>query len=205
MITEMIGGQPSATLTEPLAAAWMVEYRLALRAGRRVVDQVRVFPREEVPRRGVTRRLLRMVPMSNHLDRAADVARPLLDHLHRLAATSKVDTAAIRRQIELLAAPSPGRQPSRTRAQGAGAGAGRGRPPLTDEVLVDATRIYYNALRQHRPPIGAIVKETGMSRARAADLVVRARRRGFLSGTDQGVRGGRLTDEYRRAARRLRR
>jgi hypothetical protein len=213
--TEMIGDQPAATLQEPLAESWMVAYRLVLQAGRLVVAEVRVFPQGAVPRGGLTRRLLKTVTMGAHLDRSAEVTRSLIGLLRRFVGQSAPadDTTAIRQQLQLLTAPRGGRW-----ADPRGATASRrGRKPISDDVLGAVARIYFNALSQHRPPVLAVVNEWDlakprtapatppMSRARARDLVRRARRRGFLTDTKQGRRGGKLTDEYRQIFRRRRR
>jgi hypothetical protein len=84
-----------------------------------------------------------------------------------------------------------------------------GRRPLADEVLLKAAEVYARAWETWKrggpAPQPSAARALKMTEARMRDLVYRARRRGFLPKTSQGLGGGQLTPEGRALLVKLRR
>ncbi len=208
-------GHPHVVLTTPVAAgAWLADYRVTVRDGRLVVEEVRVYARGPVPPEGLTRRLLKSIPLAAPLAQADAQLRAFEAALERTLERSRLAPAAsnapaaskavmaravasTRATREMLSTPR-----ARQAAQPAGAGP-RGRPRLDDEEVLAAAVAYVHARAAgHRAPVQVAAKAAKMSEARMRDLVYRARRRQFLTRTTQGTGGGELTGAARALLRR---
>jgi hypothetical protein len=216
---------------------WIAEYRLAVQDGRVIVAEVRVCPArwakwtgddapdsgaskgmlaDDVPRGGLSTRLLRRVPVGTHIDQMGHIYELLSlagpQFIPAAMRSAKVGTwpgTGPRPNVEDVArrfARRPGLEvrvaeqhadPERKRA---------GRRPLADEVIVEAAAAYVETRKRGSAhPIPDTARALKMSEARLRDLVYRARRRGFLTPTAQGRGGGVLTTEARSLLSKVRR
>ncbi len=61
-------------------------------------------------------------------------------------------------------------------------------------IAAVAAAYHHHVQRGSRRPVADVADDFGISRSTARDVIHEARRRGFLSGTQQGVAGGSITD-----------
>ena len=185
----------------PGAEAWLCALRLSTQAGRAVISELRVFPREmwqgrergtwsgewkrdaPVPTGGIPARMLRRIPLGRM------VAQELKRHAGGFALGDWL------------------------RDQRHEPTARRRRPPADAFLAYLAYRYYMLSLGEirlpreegaddpqaigvtrHPKPVRALADELHVTPKEASQLVYRARARGFLSKTTQGKAGGALSD-----------
>jgi hypothetical protein len=183
----------------PLGRAWIVAYRIVNDRGTPVVGELRVFPAEEerpdpgqwsgvvlgtfarVPRGGITSRQLRGIRVRAYLrDMAAEVAR-----FSKAAPDMARDYGWWTKEASPTATVRIG-------------GMRRGRKGRSDAFYADIAREYTAAVtRKSLRPIGDIARRRRISPGQVRDMVRQARKRGLLTLTAPGVRGGILTERAR--------
>jgi hypothetical protein len=158
---------------------WRAEMRLALQHGRTVVAALQIVPNRELPPGGLTSRALRDVPVHAHLEAFASKLRSPYGR-------QEVEGLLVGSELEAFLTAPELPEPRDT------SGRRRGRRPISDEVLLEVARAYAGAQAGSRPvqDAAAVLR---MAPARVRDLVHRARRRGLLTDTAQGLGGGELT------------
>jgi hypothetical protein len=187
---------------------WTACLRLALQRGRVVVSEMRVFPRRDgqhdmgewagsaqgllaqVPIGGLTSRLLRRVPVHEHLRFTGDLLRHL-KHPSTLQYGRGAKNIAKILGVELGRASSVTTRPAVTTARRGG------RPPTPEDVLLAAAATYSEAVAKRRHPVQTTAKKLRVTLGRARDLIHRARLRGLLTPVPQGRGGGELTARAR--------
>jgi hypothetical protein len=153
------------------------EMRLALQGGRLAVSELHVTPeRGELPRGGITSRILRYIPVHAHVQK---VRREDLE-----AVVLGTELAGMLRAFDAPASPPPATRP--------------GRRPVAPETLLDVADAYARAVKDRSAqPTRDAAKALGMEMGRVRDYVHRARTRGLLTPTAPGRLGGTLTPRAR--------
>ncbi len=184
-------------MAAPLAAPWIVAYRLVAQGHAAVAAEIRVLPvahkahragvrllkgspewdpTVKVPRSGVTSRLLRDVRVATH----GRERRQLLESFVRALAQA------------VARGPAPPGRPLGSRRP-------RGRKGLPDLEYAKAAALYVKTLKEGTTrPVALVAKARGISVAQARDLIHRSRRHDMLTPAGSyGVPGGWLTDKAR--------
>jgi len=184
-----------AWLEVPLTRTWRAAYRLHLQGGIAVVSELRVFPNEhtgdrrpadhppgvwsaeflgadaQVPRGGLTSRLLRRVKIRAHLPAVSEILGRVQQYTGHAVVT---DVPSIRRW---------------------------GRVGPADERLAAVASEYVKLIgRGSTQPVSAIAKATRTPVGRVYQWLYRARQRGLLTRPPRGIPGGRLTARGERLA-----
>jgi hypothetical protein len=170
---------------------WRIRMELATQRGRLVVSELRVDPadvdqrgrgiRAQVPRGGVTSRLLRRVPLHEHVERIVKALRSPRDRLQYETLLAYTGAETLLRIVR----PEPDAGARRT-----------GRPPIPTEELLRAAQAYAKATsRGSKTPVIDGAGMLGITPAQFRDRVHKARGRGLLTPPpeDQGKSGGELT------------
>lgn len=177
--------------TEPLKdhPKWTAAYRLVPQSGSPIIAEMRLYPTgrtppedsryetmpASVPKGGITRRLVREVPVGQHLVLADEI----LADLRR--APGWASELPPRRGF---------RRPAKVR--------GRQRAADTrDQRLAEVAAIYDDAVTSGKRPIPIVAQAFEVSASRASMLVTEARKEGMLSETRRGVAGGLMTQKAR--------
>lgn len=175
-----------------VADRWVAALRIVVSGGRLRVGEVRLYPHEpgtggtirdwwsadlfgchaETPRQGLTKRILRQVPLHDW----AAYARAVVAS-HR--------TAAWVREFGLATL-----IPRETARR-------RGRPTLPAAWYAEVARAYVAAVARGESPIQALARRFRVPLARVRGWVFRARRYGLLTPASQGAGGGALTPRAR--------
>lgn len=167
---------------------WRIRMELAVQGGRLVVSELHLDPedsgqrargiRAQVPRAGITARLLRRVPLHDHVDKILKALRSRDDR--EFYETLLMATGA----SELLRTIRPPAEPTNR----------RGRPRVAVDLLLRAAAAYAKAVsRGSAEPVMDGARALRIEPERLRDLVHRARERGLLTPTRQGHGGGELT------------